>query len=132
MELNEKIMQLAAMLGDAIKETEEIKRLNAAEAAYKEAPELQQKVTEYNVQTLAMTEEYKKADKDLEVINAIEARINTLYQEITELPVMKEYTAAQEAVNELMQKVNNEIQFRITGEKPSECTHDCSTCGGCR
>ena len=131
MELMEKIMELASMLGDSIKESDEIKRLNAAEEAYKADPDLQRKVTEYNVQTLAMTEEYKKADKDMEVIDAIEKRINVLYQEITELPVMQEYTAAQEAVNGLMEKVNNEIQFRITGEKPSSCTHDCSTCGGC-
>ena len=131
MEINEKIMEIAALLGDTIKETEEVKRLNAAEEAYKEDTELQKKVTEYNVQTLAMTEEYKKPDKDLEVISAIENRLNTLYTEITTLPVMVEYTAAQEALNELMNKVNNEIQFRITGEKPSYCTHDCSTCGGC-
>ena len=131
MELMEKIMELASMLGDSIKESDEIKRLNAAEEAYKADPDLQRKVTEYNVQTLAMTEEYKKTDKDMEVIDAIEKRINVLYQEITELPVMQEYTAAQEAVNGLMEKVNNEIQFRITGEKPSSCTHDCSTCGGC-
>ena len=131
MELMDKIMELAAMLGDALKETDEVKRLSAAEAAYKTDGTLQGKITEYNVQTLAMTEEYKKPEKDMEVIEAIEARVNTLYREITELPVMTEYTASQEAVNALMEKVNNEIQFRITGEKPSSCTHDCSTCGGC-
>ena len=35
------------------------------------------------------------------------------------------------ALNALMAEVNAEIKFCITGERPSTCTHDCSTCGGC-
>ena len=27
--------------------------------------------------------------------------------------------------------VNEEIKYCITGERPSDCTHDCSTCKGC-
>ena len=41
------------------------------------------------------------------------------------------FVEAQKAMNALMTLVNNEIKFAITGERPSECTHDCSTCGGC-
>ena len=44
---------------------------------------------------------------------------------------VRELLEAQEAVNELMNAVNNTITFAITGEMPSNCTHDCSTCGGC-
>ena len=29
-----------------------------------------------------------------------------------------------------LDKLNNTITFEITGEMPSSCTHDCSTCGG--
>ena len=34
-------------------------------------------------------------------------------------------------VNELMNAVNQTIMTQITGEEPSGCTHNCSTCGGC-
>lgn len=129
----DRIMELAGELGRAIKEDERLKRMNAATEAYKNDAELQYKTAEYNVQTMALTEEYKKEDKDMEVIHAIEQRINTLYDEIAALPVMIEYNAAQEAVNAFMNCVNEEITFQITGERPSEsgCTHDCSTCKGC-
>ena len=125
------IMELAGQLGDLIKEDERLKRMNAATEAYQADADLQYKLAEYNVQTLALTEEYKKPEKDMEVIHAIETRINALYDEIAALPVMVEYNAAQEAVNQFMNEVNAQITYHITGEKPSSCTHDCSTCGGC-
>ena len=126
-----KIMELAQMLGKAIKEDERVKKLEEATAAYNADADLQYKMTEYNVQTMALTAEYKKPEKDMEVIHAIELRINTLYDEIAELPVMVAYNEAQNAVNDLMNEVNAEITFHVTGEKPSACTHDCSTCAGC-
>lgn len=127
----DRIMELAQELGKAIKEDARIKRMEAATEAYKADADLQYKVAEYNVQTMALTAEYKKEEKDMEVIHAIEARINALYDEIGALPVMVEYNAAQEAVNAFMNEVNAEITFHVTGEKPSNCTHDCSTCAGC-
>ena len=97
--------------------------------------DLDPEINIYYVQTLALTEEYKKDEKDMEVIHAIEMRINTLYEEISKLPVLIEYNEAQEAVNTFMNCVNEEITFQITGERPSDeasgCTHDCSTCKGC-
>ncbi len=125
------IMELAAQLGRAIKEDDRITRMNAATKAYNEDNDLQYKMMEYQVQNTALTEEYKKPEKDMEVIHAIELRINSLYDEIINLPVMVEYNAAQEAVNQFMNEVNEEITFHITGERPSNCTHDCSTCAGC-
>ncbi len=129
----DKIMELAADLGKLIKEDARIKRMEAATEAYKNDADLQYKMAEYNVQTIALTEEYKKPEKDMEVIHAIETRINSLYDEIASLPVMIEYNAAQEAVNAFMNCVNEEISFQITGERAGEsgCTHDCSTCRGC-
>ena len=62
--------------------------------------------------------------------HAIQKRIETLYHEIIEHPVYLALNEAQEAVNMLMNEVNGVITFHITGEMPSSCTHDCSTCGG--
>ena len=46
-------------------------------------------------------------------------------------PVFAELNRAQAEVNELMNSVNQTIMTQITGEEPSGCTHNCSTCGGC-
>ena len=84
----DRIMELAAELGRAIKEDARIKRMEAATEAYKNDSQLQYKMTEYNVQTIALTEEYKKEEKDMEVIHAIEMRINSLYEVISQLPIL--------------------------------------------
>lgn len=123
------IMELAAELGKKIKEDERIKNLKKAEEAYQSNPDLQRLMVEYNAQNTALTEEYKKPEKDDEFIKRIERRINELYHEITEHPVMIEYQNAQEIVNQFMNEVNSEISYQITGERP--CSHDCSSCGGC-
>ena len=36
-----------------------------------------------------------------------------------------------DALNEALKTVMDTITAAITGEEPSGCTHDCSTCGGC-
>lgn len=122
------IMELAAELGKKIKDDPRIVAMKAAEKAYEEDSHLRTLMVEYNAQSTALTEEYKKPEKDTEFIKRIETRINELYHEITENPKMIAYQQAQEVVNELMNEVNAEISFQITGERP--CTHDCSSCGG--
>ncbi len=121
-------MELAAALGKKIKEDERIIALNKAQEEYEKDGKLQTLMVEYNAQSTALTEEYRKPEKDAEFIKNIERRINELYHEITENPKMLAYQKAQEAVNEFMNEVNSEITYNITGERP--CTHDCSTCGG--
>lgn len=120
------VMELAAELGKKIKEDPRIIAMQAAEKAYSEDRALQTLMVEYNAQSTALTEEYKKPEKDTEFIKRIEARINELYHEITENPVMIEYQKTQEVVNAFMNEVNAEISYQITGERP--CTHDCSSC----
>ena len=123
------VMELAAELGKKIKEDPRIVAMQAAEKAYTEDRELQTMLVEYNAQSTALTEEYKKETQDAEFIKAIENRINELYHAIVENPNMVAYQKAQEVVNVLMNEVNAEITFQITGERP--CSHDCSSCGGC-
>lgn len=120
------VMELAAKLGQEIKKDPRVVALQEAEKAYTEDRTLQTLMVEYNAQSTALTEEYKKPEKDAEFIKRIEARINEIYHEITENPVMLAYQAAQEVVNDFMNEVNAEISYQITGQRP--CSHDCSSC----
>ena len=122
------VMELAAKLGQEIKKDPRVVALQETEKAYTEDRTLQTLMVEYNAQSTALTEEYKKPEKDAEFIKRIEARINEIYHEITENPVMLAYQAAQEVVNDFMNEVNAEISYQITGQRP--CSHDCSSCGG--
>ena len=121
------IMELAAQLGQAIKADERITKMNEARVAYEKDEDLQKLMLEYNVQQTALAEEYKKEQVDPAIIESIEARLDAIVKEVTEKDVFVALNEANEAVNALMQEVNSEIEFNITGVRP--CTHDCSSCG---
>lgn len=131
--MNEKIIALANALGHKIAESEEMKRLETAKNAYTQDSELQAKVSEYEADRLALGQEFAKNpdEADQRAIADIRARMEELTREITANANYAEFAEAQKAVNAIMTAVNNEIKFCITGERPTECTHDCSTCSGC-
>ena len=127
------IFELAAALGRKLKEDERLVRLEAARAAYENDETIMTLSTEYMVQQQAMQAEATKeeGERDEALIEAISARIDALYTELTETPVYKEFEAAQNEVNDLMSRVNDTINAQIMDGEPDGCTHDCSTCGGC-
>ena len=124
------VFELAIILGKALKNDPRLVRMEQARKAYEESPELTTLMAEYEVQQKAMENVTTGEDFDPHMIQLIQDRINQLYEEITVHPIFVELNTAQEAVNELMNAVNNTIMFAITGEMPTNCTHDCSTCGG--
>lgn len=125
------IMELAAALGTALKEDERLKKLEEAKNAYTSDAELQKKLLEYEVQNTALQGEITKPERDTAFIDIIQNRIDELYREITTNPAFIKLNETQAEVNELMNAVNATITANITGEQPSACTHNCSTCGGC-
>ncbi len=125
------IFEIAEMLGKTLKEDERLKRLATAKEAYEKDADLGRKLIEYEVQQKALENEMVKSEREMQLIDMIQKRIDTLYKEITEHEVFVELNEAQAVVNELMNSVNSTIMYNITGELPSNCTHDCSTCGGC-
>lgn len=122
--------ELAAQLGKALKEDEKLVRLANAKKAYEEDKELQKYMIEYEVQQKALQVEITRDERDTLFIDVIQKRIDELYKLIMEHSVFAELNEAQAEVNELMNAINNTISFEITGELPSSCTHNCSTCGG--
>ena len=125
------IFEIAQLLGKTLKEDERLKRLENAKKQYQENTDLGKMMIEYEVQQKALENEVVKPEKDTHFIDIIQNRINELYKNITEHPTFIELNEAQNAVNELMNSVNQTIMFNITGELPGDCTHNCSTCGGC-
>ena len=128
-----KIIELAHSLGEEIAKSEEIKNLQSAKDAYDRDAALQSKMSEYEAERKLLAEEFSKStdEADQKAIADLRARIEELTKEICHNPIYINFANAQNAMNELMNSVNAEIKFCITGERPSTCTHDCSTCGGC-
>ena len=125
------IFELAAELGRVLKEDERLVALEKAKEAYEAASDVKTYLVEYDVQQRAMQKAVTQEDRDMQLIESIQRRTDELYQLITEHPAFVELNRAQAVVNELMNSVNQTIMTQITGEEPSGCTHDCSTCGGC-
>ena len=127
---NKDIFELAAELGKALKEDNRLVRLEEAKKAYENDKELQKYMVEYEVQQKALQGEITKDERDTMFIDIIQKRIDELYKIIMSHPVFVQLNEVQAEVNELMNAVNNTITYNITGEQPSSCTHNCSTCGG--
>lgn len=126
-----KIIELAHMLGLEIAKSSEMKKLEEAKDAFEASGELQGKMSEYETDRILLTQEYSKEEADEKLIADLHARIEELATEITTNALYVAFQQAQAGVNALMNEVNEEIKFCITGERPSDCTHDCSTCKGC-
>ncbi|MBQ8356887.1 MAG: YlbF family regulator [Clostridia bacterium] len=125
------IFELAAELGKVLKEDKRLIALEEARKAYEADERVNRLMTEYEVQQKAIQNEAIKEERDENLLKMIQERIDVLYTEITETEVYKVLEAAQNDVNDLMNMVNSTITYNITGEQPSSCTHNCSTCGGC-
>ncbi len=128
-----KIIELAHALGEEIAKSDEIKNLEASKKAFESDAELQSKMSEYETERKLLREEFNKADAEdnQAAIEALKKRLEELSVEITANTHYTDFANAQNALNSLMDSVNAEIKFCITGERPATCTHDCSTCGGC-
>ena len=128
-----KIIELAHHLGVEISKSEQIKNLNETKNAFDNDETLQSKMKEYEAERLLLGQEFAKenSEADEKAIANLKARIEELTREISTSPIYIEFANAQKAMNDLMAEVNAEIKFCITGERPTTCTHDCSTCGGC-
>ena len=128
-----KIIELAHALGEEIAKSDEIRALEAAKDAFQADEPLQKMMSEYEAERRALGQEFAKNadDTDKTVIENLKKRLEELSTEIMKNENYSRFASAQQAMDALMADVNAEIKFCITGERPSTCTHDCSTCAGC-
>ncbi len=128
-----KIIEIAHMLGLEIAKSEEMNALEAAKNEFEADKELQGYMSEYEADRMLLGQEFAKStdEADEKAIADLRARLEELTKIITVNEKYIAFTAAQNNLNKLMADVNAEIKFCITGERPVECTHDCSTCSGC-
>ena len=128
-----KIIELAHNLGEEIAKSCEIAELNRTKAAFDADEQLQAKMREYEAERTLLGQEFSKPTSEVDEIAVanLKARIDELGREISASALYLEFYQAQQNMNRLMDEVNAEIKFCITGERPAKCTHDCSTCGGC-
>jgi cell fate (sporulation/competence/biofilm development) regulator YlbF (YheA/YmcA/DUF963 family) len=57
-------------------------------------------------------------------------RIREIYESISENKSLAAMREAEQALSFIVSEINNAVHFTIEPEA-ANCTHDCSTCGGC-
>ncbi len=125
------IMEMAAMLGQRVKNEEVGQRFLRAREAYNNSVELKTSFSEYNVQRMILEQEANKEEIDNELVKRIDTRIDELFEFITKHELYIELETAQNALNEELNRIMRKISEQVTGISAEGCTHDCSTCGGC-
>lgn len=122
------ILDKTRELGEMIQESEEMKAFKAAEAAQKADEATQEHMREFNLKRLNLARKMQNGELSRE--DAVEAN-NKSFDELCEkAPLIREYVEAKQKLDTMVQQVNQIINYYITGQT-GDCTHDCSTCGGC-
>lgn len=130
-ELSMELVETIAKMGELVRADDRYKAFEAASQAYASDADIATALMEYNVQQAALAEAFGAEERDQELVSAIQKKINELYIKITESEVYVKYREAGEEYEAFTKALYGEIEFAITGQRPSDCTHDCSTCGGC-
>lgn len=125
------IIEKAKELGALLQKSEQVQRYNASKVAYDQDIEVQKLVQEFNLHKMTMMSLTSDENQDPERIAEVEERIKAVYNRIMENENMIKMQESGKAVEELINQVNGVLSFYVTGEEPTGCTHDCSTCGGC-
>ncbi len=131
------VIAIARQLGHAIQEQEEYKTIQSAKTAADSDESLQALITEFNIKRVAINAEACKSDRDEEALKKLNAEMRSAYSDIMRNENMKAYNDAKQAFDRLVQRVVAIVQQSADGEDPDttdfseDCTHDCSTCGGC-
>ena len=119
-------------LKEALAASEELKAYNAAKEAYDADEELNKLINEYNVQATLLETEGRKSEeeRDTQLIESISARLRDCYDTISESKSLAAMREAESALSAIVNAINDAVRFTIEPEA-ANCTHDCSTCGGC-
>ena len=131
------IIALARQMGHAIQQEEVYKNIVKAKNEADADETLQSLITEFNIKRVAINAEACKTDRDDETLKKLNEEMRTAYSDIMSNEHMKAYNDAKQAFDKVLQRVLAIIQQSADGQDPDttdfseDCTHDCSTCGGC-
>lgn len=121
-------MAKARELGEMIQSSEEMKNMKNAEIMQENNDEAQELLKEFNLQrmNLARDMQSNKISRE-EAVKKNNEAFETLLEKSE---VVKSYIEAKKEFDTMVNQINQILNFYITGQDPN-CTHDCSTCGGC-
>ena len=124
----QEVLLKARELGEAIQSSEEMKKVKDLELAQENDEEAKALLQEFNLNRMNLARDMQNGKLKRE--EAIRKNNEAFDAMLKKSQVIADYIAAKNEFDALVNQVNQIINFYITGQDPN-CTHDCSTCGGC-
>lgn len=122
------IFEKTRELGALIQASEQMKKVKNAEILQENNDEAQELLKQYNTKRINLARDMQAGKISRE--DAIKQN-NEAFEEIIEKSeIIKNHIEAKKEFDQMINQVNQILNFYITGQDPN-CTHDCSTCGGC-
>ena len=133
------VISAARELGKAIQADERYIKFNAAREANDKDTDLQNKIGEFNLIRMQLSEEMNKEEGgDKDKIAELNKKMRQAYSEIMISETMMAYNAAKGDFDTLVSEMNTIIDKSIAGEDPATCDYEttgcsgnCASCGGC-
>lgn len=122
------IFEKTRELGEMIQESEQMKKAKDLEAKQQSDEEASALLKEFNLNRINLARDMQNGKITKEA--AIEANNKAFDDMCEKSQIIREYIAAKQEFDSLVQQVNQILNYYITGTDPN-CTHDCSTCGDC-
>lgn len=123
------IIEKTRELGELIQNSEEMKNAKNAEILQENDDEAQALLKEFNLQRMNLARDMQNNKISRE--EAIQKNNEAFEEMLEKSESIKKYIDAKKEFDAMVNQVNQMLNFYITGQDPN-CTHDCSTCGGCR
>lgn len=131
------IIEMTRELGKALQNDDRFIAYSLAKQANDNDAELQKLISDFEQMRSDLTAELCKEDKDTDRVKELDEGIKSNYKKIMENRNMIVFTAAQNALESLVNNMNQIITMSANGEDPATCepstgcTGSCATCGGC-
>ena len=129
----DEIIKKATALGEALRDSEEMKEYLKQEIIYNSDEEAQRITKEYNEMRENLANEARREDITPMEMLEIRKKLGQKFEEVSKNEVISKYMDAKQEVENLISKANNIIRYFVTGEmeEESSCSGNCSSCGGC-
>lgn len=122
------IFEKTRELGEMIQNSEEMKAAKAAEAAQAADETAQTLMQEFNLKRINLARDMQNGKITRE--DAIKQNNEAFEELCANNESIKNFVDAKAKLDAVVNQVNQILNFYITGQDPN-CTHDCSSCGGC-
>lgn len=129
--LSKELKEAIAKVGELVKNDPRYSEMVRVSAEYSENVELNDLLDRYGELQRELGEEYGKADFSDERVKELQWDMDEIYSKVSSNPSYVEFRQASEEYSDFTEAVYAELEYAVTGKRPVECTHDCSTCGGC-